>query len=131
MVHHRSVKSTRRVRGAGYQTSQQFFNPDVLPPHTTGPFATTAPTETVIRPVLGSTFKVGGRRSRHRRSTRRSTRRSPIRGGFSPSVMGPFIRNAQNAIVPLALYTAYHFMPKKGRNIASARRSRSRRSGRR
>lgn len=121
MVHRRRAKATRRrrVRGAGYQTPQQFFNPDVLPPHTGGPFATTAPTETAIRPVLNSTFKVGGRRTRR------------VRGGFSPSVMGPFIRNAQNAIVPLALYTAYHFMPKKGRNIATARRSRSRRGGRR
>lgn len=115
-------RSHRRV-GAGYQTSQQFFNPDVLPPHVrTGyNFASTAPTGEAIRPVLSSTFK-GGRRGRRSRS---STRRA--RGGFSPSIMGSFVANAQTAIVPLAFYAAYHgFVPKKGaKKTRKSRRSRS------
>ncbi len=108
------VRKTRRNhRGAGYVTSQQFFNPDVLPPHSDAAAVSTAPTFDAVRPVLNSTFKVGG---------------------FSPSVMGPFLKNAQNAIVPLALYSAYHLMPKKSRNISArkaspkSRRSRSRRN---
>jgi hypothetical protein len=70
----------------------------------------------MVRPVLPATFQspllsgqTGGRR------TRRSHR-----GGFSPSVMGGFIANAQAAIVPLALYAVYHtVVPKKG-SVAQA-----------
>jgi len=35
------------------------------------------------------------------------------RGGFYPSLMGPFVANVEAAIVPAALYTGYHmFVPK-------------------
>ncbi len=92
--------------------SQQYFNPTVLPP-TGGMFAnvpSSAPTPYEIRPVMYSTFGQSG--------GRRSTRRQ--RGGFSPSVMGGFIPNAQAAIVPAALYLVYHsFVPKgaKGKGV--------------
>ena len=104
----RKNRSTRRnmrknLRGGDYQTSQQMFDPDVLPPTTILPAVSTAPTSSEIRPVLLSTFQsAGGRKTRRR-------------GGFSPSVMGGFVANAQSAIVPLALYAVYHTMvPKKG-----------------
>ena len=113
---HRSRRS-RRISGAGYQASQQYFNPEVFPPHVAnGAEVSSAPTNEAIRPVLASTF-AGGRR--------RKTRKGSYKGGFSPSVMGPFLKNAQAAVVPLAFYTLYHMMPKKGRNISSpSRRSR-------
>lgn len=103
-------------KGGGYQTSQQFFNPTVLPP-AAGLFSPTisaAPTGDMIRPITYATFKAGGSR---RQGTSRRTR-----GGFSPSVMGGFIPNAQAAIVPAAMYMAYHgLVRKKGsRKIASA-----------
>ena len=107
--------------GGGYQTSQQFFNPSVLPPAASpfAPVVSAAPTADMIRPITYATFKTGGsrRRSSHSRSTRRR-----VRGGFSPSVMGGFIPNAQAAIVPAAMYLAYHgLVRKKGsRKIASA-----------
>jgi hypothetical protein len=108
--HTRRVRRTRRhrTRGAGYQTSQQFFNPDVLQPVGDN-MISSQPTGGSIRPVMNSTFKVGGRR------------RGRV-GGFSPSIMGSFVQNAQQAIVPLALYSAYHFMPKKSRNISKKRK---------
>jgi hypothetical protein len=116
----RSYTRRNRTRGAGYVTSQQMFNPDVLPPHTMTPGVSTAPTDLAVRPVLNSTFKVGGSRRRYR-------------GGFSPSIMGSFIDNAQRAIVPLVFLTASQMMPKKARNIFSlkSRKSGSRRGGRR
>ena len=54
-----------------------------------------------------------------------------IHGGFYPSIMGPFVANAEAAIVPAALYTAYHmFVPKnKSRskvNMANTRKNVSR-----
>lgn len=114
----RSYTRRNRTRGAGYVTSQQMFNPDVLPPHTTTPGVSTAPTDLAVRPVLNSTFKVGGSRR--------------YRGGFSPSIMGSFIDNAQRAIVPLVFLTASQMMPKKARNIFSlkSRKSGGRRSRR-
>jgi hypothetical protein len=124
---HRASCTRKARRGGGVVTSQQFFDPDVYPPYTDMPAVSTAPTDTAIRPVLNSTFKVGGRRRQcGLRGGMRSGRQCGLRGGFSPSVMGPFLKNAQNAIVPLALYSAYHLMPKKGRNIFSLRRSKSR-----
>lgn len=114
----------QRQRGAGYQTSQQFFDPEVLPP-SSGAFApvvSTAPTAYEIRPILYSTQQ-GGR-------ARRSTRRT--RGGFSPSVMGGFIPNAQAAIVPAALYGLYHvFVPKTNKVSGGKSRSASRRDRKR
>ena len=105
------MPQTRRHRlrqaGGGFQTSQQFFNPSVLPPATSllsGAAPSSAPSGNMIRPVLNSTFQTGGLRR---------TRRNAMRGGFSPSIMGGFIPNAQAAIVPAALYAAYHTLVKK------------------
>ena len=103
-------------RGGGVQTSQQFFDPVVFPP-SAGVLATmpsTNPTANAIRPVLLSTFPAqsGGTRRDHRRDHRRGAKMS---GGFSPSVMGGFVANAQAVAVPLVLYLAYHtLVPKKG-----------------
>ncbi len=111
------ARSTRKYRGAGYQTSQQFFDPTVLPPHVSlnSPVVSTMPTDSAIRPVLLSTFK-GGKR----------TRRRGTKGGFNPSVMGPFVANVQTAIAPLAMYSTYRVFNGK----ASAKKSRSSRKSR-
>jgi hypothetical protein len=112
-------KNSRRHVGGGYQTSQQFFNPSVLPPQAGAfaPVVSTAPTDTMIRPVLNATFK-GGRRTRGR-----AHRGRVHRGGFSPSIMGGFIPNAQAAIVPAALYLVYHTMvPKSGKEKSRGRK---------
>ncbi len=102
------VKTRRnRQRGAGYLQSQQWFDPKVLPPTSLWPTTlTSAPTETMVRPVLASTF--------HQTGAGKRARTMRKKGGFYPSVMGPFLANAQAAIVPLALYTVYHTtVPKK------------------
>ncbi len=101
-------RASRRQNAGGYQMSQQWFNPEVLPPSTIFPAPSTAPNAYEIRPVLSSTFKASG-------GSRRSLRKGrATRGGFSPSIMGPFVANAQAAIVPLALYGLYHkFVPKR------------------
>jgi hypothetical protein len=54
----------------------------------------------MVRPALLQT--AGGTR-----------RRRAHRGGFYPSVMGPFVENASAAIVPMALYTVYHTLVPK------------------
>ena len=113
-------RSRRGARGGGYQTSQQFFDPVAFPPSAGFmPAFSTAPTANAVRPVLVSTFPTG-----QAGGTRRSKKMS---GGFSPSVMGGFVANAQAAAVPLVLYLAYHTMiPKKGKGGSSKTRRASR-----
>ena len=118
--------SRKNKRGGGFLTDQQYFDPDVLPPSTLLPPITSLPTSTDIRPVMLATapsteLMAGGAR-------RRRTRRS--RGGFSPSVMGSFLSNAQAAIVPAALYLVYNqFVPKN--KTVSAKLKKAFKGGRR
>jgi len=117
--HHRF----RKHRGGGTLTDQQMFNTGALPPNSLFEAPSTAPTASDIRPVLNATGspQLGGSRKRKHR------------GGFSPSIMGSFTSNAQAAIVPLALYAAYHtLVPKKGtRRSSSASASASKKSRKR
>jgi hypothetical protein len=116
--------SRRKQRGGGVQTSQQFFDPAVYPP-SAGFMGTpsSAPTANAVRPVLLSTFPTGQSGGTRRRFRSRS--RSKMSGGFSPSVMGGFVSNAQAVAVPLVLYLAYHTMvPKKGKGSKTRRASR-------
>lgn len=110
-------RSRRGTRGGGYQTSQQFFDPAAYPPSAgLFPAPSTAPTANAVRPVLLSTFSAG-----QTGGTRRAKKMS---GGFSPSVMGGFVANAQAVAVPLALYLTYHTMvPKKGKGSKTRRAS--------
>ena len=128
----RSRKVRKNKRGGGFLTDQQYFNPDVLPPSSMMPPLSTAPTSNDIRPVLISTapsseLMAGGAR-RRTRSGRKT------RGGFSPSIMGSFLPNAQAAIVPLALYLVYNqFVPKSNsvsNNLKKALGGKSNRSRR-
>ena len=127
----RNHKTRKSRRGGGYVTSQQYFDRDVLPPTSWGPALSTAANPENIRPVLYATVPpsalMTGGRSRSRKS-----RHGGARGGFSPSVMGGFLANAEKAIVPLALYMVYHtFVPKTGTRRSSPARKGSRRNRRR
>ena len=117
------MPNTRKVRrGGGVQTSQQFFNPNILPPaeNPVAAVVSTAPTSTEIRPVLLSTMPVSNLLQNG------GTRRALKKGGFAPSLMGSFVANAQTAVVPLALYAVYHmFVPKKGSVPAGGKKSRN------
>jgi len=114
------MRQTRRFRGAGYLTDVQYLGGQ-LPPMASSLVSvpSSAPTATEVRPVLYSTFQAGGK-------TRRGERK---RGGFSPSIMGSFVANAQAAIVPLALYLAYDtFVPKKGSQTKGGKTRKGRKS---
>lgn len=110
------MPKTRKHRGGGYGTSQQMFNPAVLPPATMFAAPSSAPTGYEIRPVLPATFHAGGTRK--------------LRGGFSPSVMGGFLGNAKAAIVPLALYALYKTVVPTTRSGHKSRKSRNNRNSR-
>jgi len=125
----RQRKNKVQTRGGGVGTSQQWFDPDVLPPSTLFAGTSTAPTSTEIRPVLQSTFSSGGARKARKGSSRKGTRKH--RGGFSPNIMGAFVANAQAAIVPLSLYLVYQaFVPKKKDSKNSKKNSKNSRTKR-
>ena len=101
----RGKKNTRKNNmhyGGGYTMPYGYYNGPGFPVMV-NPFASvpsTNATSSMIRPGLNQT---GGTRKK-------------LKGGFSPSVMGPFIPNAQAAIVPAVLYTIYHIIgPKKSK----------------
>jgi hypothetical protein len=78
------------------------------------PVVSTAVSESAIRPVLLSTFQAGAGR-------RRGTRRA--RGGFNPSVMGPFVANAQAAIAPMAMYSTFRLFKNSKKSKKSMKSS--------
>jgi hypothetical protein len=99
----RTQRKQKHRSGGGYLQDQQWFG-DYMPPTSYGAPLSTAATPDAIRPVLLAT----------RGGSRKMNRKNLKRGGFVPSIMGPFAANAQAAIVPAALYMVYHTMvPKK------------------
>ena len=69
---------------------------------------TSAANTQVIRPTMASTFSARRHRQRGGASRKQQTRKQKQRGGyFSPSVMGPFLKNVEALAAPVAIYLAY------------------------
>jgi len=121
-----NMRKNNNRRGGGYLTDQQYFDPDVYPPASLLPPISSAPADGYIRPVMLATAPTLGMAGGAR--TRRGRR---VHGGFSPSVMGSFVANAQAAIVPAALYLVYNqFVPKVDSPSAKLSRAFGRRASR-
>jgi len=76
------------------------------------------PTATMIRPKIGGSRKVRGKKAqrKHRKSRRQ-------RAGFLPSIGEPFAAAAGKYVAPIALYGLYKFLDKKkGRKQTRRRR---------
>jgi hypothetical protein len=71
----------------------------------------------LARPVIN--LRGGKRKSPRRRSMQRTMKKRTRRGGFIPSVMGPFIENASR-LTPAAAVTAYRMI----KNYNKTRKSR-------
>jgi len=73
---------------------------------------TSAANTQVIRPTMASTFSARRHRQRggasRKQQKKQQTRKQKQRGGyFSPSVMGPFLKNVEALAAPVAIYLAY------------------------
>lgn len=121
----RTRRASRKQYGGGVQTSQQWFDPAVFPP-SAGLMAapSTAPTSTMIRPILASTFQTGGTR---RRRAQRAGSYQMSQQWFDPAVYPPTagLLNStmstaptMNAVRPVLLST----FPASGQMVGGTRK---------
>jgi len=72
----------------------------------------------MIRPALLS--QRGGYKKQQKQQQLKNYRTRKMRGGFSPTVMGPFLKNVEALAAPLSIYLAYKMLQtlkgKKGKN---------------
>ena len=103
-------KSLKKQRG-GASLPFSFFNPVASWGGASADTSlTTAQTGSLARTGI---FQTGGGR----------TRKFKMRGGFSPSVMGPFLRNVEALAAPLSMYLGWKmFKGTKGRKSKTSKK---------
>ena len=98
-------KITRKQRGgAATPLPLSFFNPGSAPLSASASNLSTAATSTLARAGI---YQTGGAKSRKSRKGQKSLKQKKQRGGFSPSVMGPFIKNVEALAAPLSIYLGW------------------------
>ena len=110
-----NYQKTRKQRGgAATSLPQSYFAPtsslsgvSSLP----GAQVSTNATTSMIRPALMS--QRGGYRKKqqkHQKQQKQKHRTRKMRGGFSPTVMGPFLKNVEALAAPLSIYLGYKLL---------------------
>jgi len=107
-------KTTRKQRGgAATPLPLSFFNPGSASLSASASNLSTAATSTLARQGI---YQTGGAKSRKGQKKQKKQQKSrkqqksikqKQRGGFSPSVMGPFIKNVEALAAPLSIYLGW------------------------
>jgi len=98
-------KTTRKQRGgAATPLPLSFFNPGSASSSASANALSTAATSTLARQGI---YQTGGAKSRKQQKSRKHQKSRKQRGGFSPSVMGPFIKNVEALAAPLSIYLGW------------------------
>ena len=107
----RSTRSFRQrnIYGGGPTPMPMHFYTDAYDPQLTNdptgsPSAPVPPS--LVRPALNAQFVQNAGRQRQRTQRQRSRKQ---RAGFTPSIMGPFVKNAMGVAVPLAAVAASQY----------------------
>ena len=102
-------QKTRKQRGgAATSLPQSFFAPTTSGlPSLPGTQVSTNTTSSMIRPALMS--QRGGYKKQQKQK-QKNYRTRKMRGGFSPTVMGPFLKNVEALAAPLSIYLGYKLL---------------------
>ena len=112
----KNQKTRKQHGGAATSMPQSFFAPTSSGlPSLPGTQISTNATSSMIRPALMS--QRGGYKKQQQKQQKRTRK---MRGGFSPTVMGPFLKNVEALAAPVSIYLAYKMLQtlkgKKGKN---------------
>ena len=102
-------KTTRKQRGgAATPLPLSFFNPGSASFSASANALSTSQTSSLARQGL---YQTGGakkqQQKKQQQKKQQKTRKQKQRGGFSPSVMGPFIKNVEALAAPLSIYLGW------------------------
>jgi hypothetical protein len=102
-------KTTRKQRGgAATPLPLSFFNPGSATFSASANAVSTSQTSSLARQGI---YQTGGAKSKKQQSKKQQSKKQQStrkqRGGFSPSVMGPFIKNVEALAAPLSIYLGW------------------------
>jgi hypothetical protein len=115
-------QKTRKQRGgAATSLPQSYFAPISSGlPSLPGTQVSTNATTSMIRPALMSQRGGYKKQQKQQKQQLKNYRTRKMRGGFSPTVMGPFLKNVEALAAPVSIYLAYKMLQtlkgKKGKN---------------
>ena len=104
------ARSRKQRGGAATPLPQSYFTPtSVLPglPSLPGAQVSTNATSSMVRPTL---MKQRGGASRKQKNQKKQKTQKQRGGFFSPTVMGPFLKNVEALAAPLSIYLGYKML---------------------
>ena len=106
-----NYQKTRKQRGgAATSLPQSYFAPTTSGlPSLPGTQVSTNATSSMIRPALMSQ-RGGYKKQKQQKQQKQKNRTRKMRGGFSPTVMGPFLKNVEALAAPLSIYLGYKLL---------------------
>lgn len=105
-------QKTRKQRGgAATSLPQSYFAPTTSGlPSLPGNQVSTNTTTSMIRPALMSQRGGYKKQQKQKQQKQKNYRTRKMRGGFSPTVMGPFLKNVEALAAPLSIYLGYKLL---------------------